>query len=96
MTLKPLSGYVLVEIEDNEGKKVGDYLMPDSTQDKPAKGRVISVGNAVRTSGMNIPAPENLQDKIVVFARWKENPIKDGDRNLALVRFEDLQGYYED
>ena len=47
MNLKPLHDRVLVERVEQEDRTKGGIIIPDTAQEKPMEGKVISVGNLV-------------------------------------------------
>lgn len=45
MRVEPLGDKVVVKRMDAEGKTAGGILLPDSARERPAQGRVLSVGD---------------------------------------------------
>ena len=45
LQLQPLGDRVVLEREESEERTAGGILLPDSAQDRPARGRIVSVGN---------------------------------------------------
>ena len=48
MAFKPLHDRVVVRRVDSEDKTSGGLIIPDSAQEKPAEGEVVSVGAGAR------------------------------------------------
>lgn len=98
--LKPLAGYVLIEPIDDQETTASGLVMPEKAKEKPGKGKVIAVGDPIehyeRESGPNTSqhCPVKVGD-IVIYHKWAGNEIKDGSKNVVLVKFADLQGVYE-
>jgi chaperonin GroES len=43
--LQPLGDRVVIEREEAETTTAGGIVLPDSAQDKPARGKVVSIGD---------------------------------------------------
>ena len=43
--LQPLGDRVVIERDESEETTSGGIVLPDAAQDKPARGRIVSVGN---------------------------------------------------
>ena len=100
--LKPLAGYVLIEPSDEEEITASGLLLPEKAKEKPAKGRVLGIGSSIpeiKLTGEGIlnshlPIPEIKVGDTVVFNRWSGTTLKEGDKEVLLVKFSDLQGVY--
>ena len=57
MTFKPLHDRVVVRRVENDEKTSGGLIIPDSAQEKPAEGEIVSVGTGARDEGGNRIAP---------------------------------------
>jgi len=57
---------------------------PESSKEKPAKGKVIEVSEA---------SPVKV-GRIVIFKRWGGQDVGEGGKELKLVKFDELMGYY--
>lgn len=47
MKLNPLAGYVLIEPMDEQETTASGLVMPEKAKEKPGKGKVISIGDAI-------------------------------------------------
>ena len=109
--LIPLAGYVLVEALPDEDKTESGLYTPESMKDKPAKGKVLEVGprsleniklmEEISNTGISLQHKIKYIDsirkgQIVVFKRWNGTPIRDGDKDVTFLAFDDILGVYED
>ena len=93
-SIKPLMGYVLIEPEQPESKTSSGIILPESAQEKPSLGVVLSVGDPIVLEiGKIIPAPVKVGDK-VFFKKWADE-IKWEGKELKLVRFDELMAIIE-
>ena len=70
MTFKPLHDRVVVRRVENDEKTSGGLIIPDSAQEKPAEGEVVSVGNgAIDEKGNRMPMDVKAGDRIL-FGKW--------------------------
>ena len=56
MNLKPLHDRVLVERVEQEDRTKGGIIIPDTAQEKPMEGKVISVGGGARNENGKVVA----------------------------------------
>ena len=95
VSIKPLMGYVLVEPQGAESKTSSGIYLPDSAQEKPAQGIVLSIGeDLVMDGGKVIKAPVSIGDR-VVYKKWGGDEIKVDGKELKLVKFDDLMAILE-
>ena len=89
----PLRGYCLIETMNEEKSEAGLYR-PESSKDKPSKGRVLAVGNGTQhfSNGQTIIIPPEINvGDIVYFHRWSASDLPDL-KNQVLVKYQDIQG----
>lgn len=95
VSIKPLMGYVLVEPSEAESKTASGIILPESAQEKPAQGTVLSVGDdMVLENGKILKASVKVGDK-VVYKKWGGDEIKVDGKELKLVKFDDLMAIVE-
>lgn len=92
--IKPLAGYVLVEPLAPETKTSSGIILPENTQEKPAIGKVVAVGNPLYIDNKEILSPVQVGDK-VVYKKWGGDEIKFEGKELKLVGFGDLMAIVE-
>lgn len=94
-TIKPLAGFVLIEPSEAETKTSSGIILPESAQEKPSLGVVLSIGDdQVIENGKVVKAPVKIGDK-VYFKKWGGDEIKVGGKELKLVKFDDLMAIVE-
>lgn len=95
VSVRPLTGYVLVEPSAAETKTASGLYLPDSAQEKPAQGTVVAVGDViVLESGKVIGAPVKIGDK-VIYKKWGGDEIKLNGIEYKIVKFDDLMAVIE-
>ena len=88
-------GYVLIEPSEAETKTASGIILPESAQEKPAQGKVVSVGEDIYLpNGQVIRVPVKVGDK-VVYKKWGGDEIKVLGVEYKLVKFEDLMAILE-
>jgi len=93
--VKPLMGYVLVEPLEAESKTASGIILPESAQEKPAQGKVISIGDdLVLENGKVVKSPVKVGE-VVVYKKWGGDEIKVEGKELKLVKFDDLMAILE-
>ncbi|MBI3109640.1 co-chaperone GroES [Candidatus Daviesbacteria bacterium] len=95
LNIKPLMGYVLVEPQEAETTTASGIILPESAQEKPAQGKVISCGDdLVLEGGKVMKCPVKVGDR-VVYKKWGGDEIKIEGREYKLVKFDDLMAILE-
>jgi chaperonin GroES len=92
MKIKPIKDNIVVKrLEDEEEKKIGSIIIPDSAKEKPLTAEVIAVGSG-RTlkDGKKVPLEVKVGDKVLV-GKYSGSEVKlDGDELLILKEDEVL------
>jgi chaperonin GroES len=95
INLQPLGDRVVVERDESEQVTSGGIVLPDSAQDKPARGKVISVGDGrLLEDGTRAPFQVKAGDHIW-FSSYAGDEFKIGDRELVLMREDDILAIIE-
>jgi chaperonin GroES len=93
--LQPLGDRVVVEREASEMVTAGGIVLPDSAKDKPTRGKVISVGEGrLMKDGKRSPLQVKVGQR-VLFSSYAGDTFKLGDRELLLLREEDILAVIE-
>jgi chaperonin GroES len=88
--LQPLGDRVVVEREESESITAGGIVLPDSAKDKPARGKIIAVGDGrLMKDGSRSPLQVKAGNR-VLFSSYAGDTFKLGDRELLLMREEDI------
>lgn len=88
--LVPLGDRVVLQRAEAAATTAGGIVLPDSSQDKPQRGTVISVGEGpVNNKGERIPLTVKSGDE-VIFSSYAGDEIKVGDGEYLLLRESDI------
>ncbi len=94
--LQPLGERVVVERDESEEKTAGGILLPDNAKDKPARGKIISVGNGrLLENGTRSVLQVKVGDR-VIFSSYAGETFKIEDGELLLMREDDILAVLED
>ena len=92
MELQPLGDRVLVEILEAEEVTKGGIVLPDTAKEKPQQAKVVSIGKGrISEDGKVIPSEVKKGD-IVLFGKYSGAELKVDDRNLLMLKEEDILG----
>lgn len=95
VSIRPLMGYVLVQPAEAESKTLSGIILPESAQEKPAQGKVVSCGEEIIfDNGKVMKCPVEVGDK-VVYKKWGGDEIKVDGKEMKLVKFDDLMAILE-
>ena len=90
MKLTPLGHNVIVQRVEAKQATEGGILLPDSAQEKPAEGRVLSVGDGrMMPDGSRHPLQVKEGDR-VIFTSYAGNDIEVDGENLLIMSEADI------
>ena len=93
--IQPLGDRVVVVREDAEAVTAGGIVLPDSAQDKPSRGKVVSVGEGRLLDDGSRKALQVKKGNRVLFSSYAGEQFKLGDRELLLMHEEDILAVIE-
>jgi chaperonin GroES len=93
--IQPLGDRVVIEREEAEQKTKGGIVLPDTAKDKPTRGKVISVGAGRLLDDGKRSQPQVKSGDRVLFSSYAGEAFKLGDRELLLMREEDILAVIE-
>ena len=95
MHFRPLHDRVVVRRIDADQKTAGGIIIPDTVQEKPQEGQVVSVGPGARNDrGDLVPTQLKTGDR-VLFAKWSGTEVKIDVEDLLIMKESDVMGVIE-
>ena len=95
MKFRPLPDRVLVKRIESAAKTKGGIIIPDTAQEKPKEGKVISVGAGNRDeAGKLVPLDVKKNDRIL-FGKWSGTEVKVEGEDLIIMKESDILGIIE-
>ena len=92
MKFRPLHDRVLVKRVDSDTKTAGGIIIPDTAQEKPMEGKVVSVGSGARGEDGKIQPLDVKKGDRILFGKWSGTEVKmDGDE-LLIMKESDIMG----
>ncbi len=95
MKLKPLHDRVLVRRLDQETKSAGGVIIPDTAQEKPMEGEVVSVGTGARAEDGKITPLDVKKGDRILFGKWSGTEVKLDSEELIIMKESDIMGVLE-
>jgi chaperonin GroES len=95
LKLQPLGDRVVIEREAAEERTAGGIVLPDSAQNKPARGKIVAVGEGrLLDNGERNKLQVNVGER-VLFSSYAGETFKIGDQELLLMREDDILAVIE-
>ncbi len=93
MKLKPIRDHIVAKrLEEEEEKKVGGIIIPDSAKEKPMTAEVIAVGSGkLLDDGKTVPLEVKAGDKIIV-GKYSGSEVKLDETEYVILREDDVLG----
>jgi chaperonin GroES len=95
MNFRPLHDRVVVRRVDAEERTAGGIIIPDTAQEKPQEGEVVSVGpGTLNDTGELRPLDVRAGDRIL-FGKWSGTEVKLDNEELLIMKESDIMGILE-
>ncbi|MEP3422835.1 MAG: co-chaperone GroES [Erythrobacter sp.] len=92
MAFRPLHDRVVVRRIEADQKTAGGIIIPDSAQEKPSEGEIVSVGEGARDdSGARVALDVSAGDR-VLFGKWSGTEVKIDGEDLLIMKESDIMG----
>jgi chaperonin GroES len=80
---------------ESEEKTASGIIIPDTAQEKPMQGKVISVGSGARDeTGKVVPLDVKAGDS-VLFGKWSGTEVKIDGTEYLIMKESDIMGIME-
>ena len=95
MKLRPLQVRILVQRVKEEEKTKGGIIIPDTAKEKPAEGKIVSVGKGKLDENGKRIAPEVKKGNRILFGKYSGTEVKIEGEEYLIMREEDVLGIIE-
>ena len=92
MGFRPLHDRVLVRRVEAEEKTAGGIIIPDTAQEKPQEGEVISVGSGTRSEDGKVTPLDVKEGDRILFGKWSGTEVKLDGEDLIIMKESDIMG----
>ena len=90
MNIKPLADRVLIQPAEAEKTTASGIVIPDSSEKKPVRGKVIAVGEGTKDEKMVLK-----EGDYVLYGKYAGTEVEDGDTKYLIMRQSDVLGIIE-
>ena len=95
MKFRPLHDRVLVERVEQEEKTAGGIILPDTAQEKPMEGKVVSAGAGDKDDSGKVTALDVKKGDRILFGKWSGTEVKVDGKDLLIMKESDILGIIE-
>ena len=92
---RPLHDRVLVRRVEAEEKTAGGIIIPDTAQEKPQEGEVISVGSGTRSEDGKVTPLDVKEGDRILFGKWSGTEVRLDGEDLLIMKESDILGIVE-
>ena len=90
MRIEPLGDKIMVKRLDAAEKTAGGIILPDSAQEKPQEGRVLSVGDGRLLADGTRAQPQVIEGDRVLFASYGGTEVVVEDEPLLILSEDEI------
>ena len=95
MNFRPLHDRVVIRRIDPDEKSAGGIIIPDTAQEKPQEGEVVSVGPGARGDDNELIALDVKPGDRILFGKWSGTEVKIDGEDLLIMKESDIMGVIE-
>ena len=95
MGFRPLHDRVVVRRVGSDEKTAGGIIIPDTAQEKPSEGEVVSVGPGGRGEDGSFIAMDVKAGDRVLFGIWSGTEVSIDGEELLIMKESDIMGVIE-
>ena len=95
LKVRPLADRVVVEPAPAEDVSSGGIILPDTAQEKPLEGKVVSVGGGARNENGQVVALDVKKGDRILFGKWSGTEVKIDGKELLIMKESDIMGIIE-
>ena len=95
MSIRPLQDRVLVRRIEGEERTAGGIIIPDTAQEKPMEGEVLSAGAGARNEDGRLQPLDVKSGDRVLFDKWSGTEVKVDGEELIIMKESDIMGILE-
>ena len=92
MDFRPLHDRVLVRRLESEEKTAGGIIIPDTAQEKPQEGQIVSVGSGSKSEDGKVTPLDLKVGDIVLFGKWSGTEVKIDGKEYSIMKESDIMG----
>jgi chaperonin GroES len=90
MNVVPVGDHLVVKRLEAESKTAGGIVLPDSAQQKPQQGRVLSVGDGVQLKNGARAGSQVREGDRIIFANWSGSEVEVNGETLLIMKEHDI------
>ena len=90
MNLQPLGDRLIVEVLEEEATTASGIVLPDTAQEKPQRGKVLSVGPGPRDEDGEYIKMDVEEGDEIIFSKYGGTEIKLGADEVLILRESDV------
>ena len=95
MKFRPLHDRVLVRRVEEDTKTAGGIIIPDTAQEKPMEGEIISAGSGAKSEDGTVTPLDVKKGDRVLFGKWSGTEVKVDGEDLLIMKESDIMGIIE-
>jgi len=93
--LQPMGDRIVVERQQSEETTAGGIVLPDSAQEKPARGTVVAIGSGKLLDDGSRATSQLKQGDQVLFSSYAGETVEIDDIEYLLMREDDVLAVIE-
>lgn len=93
--IRPLHDRVIIERVAEEKTSPGGIVLPETAKEKPVRGKVLAVGKGKTLESGETRALDVKVGDVVLFGKYSGTEVKVNDKELLVMREEDIMGVVE-
>lgn len=88
--IKPLGDRIVIEVAEVELKTKSGIIMPETSKEKPQKGKVVAVGTGKLLDNGTRAVPEVKVGEEILFNKYAGTEVKIDEKDYLVIRESDI------
>src|SRR5579864_1650370 len=95
MAIQPLHDRIILEAAPKEERTAGGIILPDAAQEKPQRGKVLSVGPGKRLDSGQLAPVDVKAGETVLYGKYSGTEVTVDGKDYVILRAEDILAVVE-
>ena len=95
MKIRPLHDRVMVRRVEEDERRAGGIIIPDTAKEKPMQGKVVAAGAGARDDNGKVMPLDVKKGDTILFGKWSGTEVTVEGEELLIMKESDIMGIIE-
>ena len=95
MKIRPLHDRVMGRRVEEDVRRSGGIIIPDTAKEKPMQGKVVAAGAGARDDNGKVMPRDGKKGDTILFGKWSGTEVTVEGEELLIMKESDIMGIIE-